>query len=366
MTDTPKQPKSPQKSGAAKKVALVALFALVAYLAFYPVPVDPVAWNPPPAPGFVGDFAPSVDLSQQERLLPNVVGAEALTFDPQGRLVTGLLDGSILRLEANGTATTLVNTQGRPLGMVHAPDGTLYVADARRGLIAVSPTHEVRELVRTHEGRAMAFVDDVDRLPDGRLVFTDASDRFGLDEWKIDLIEHRARGRVFAYDPATGTTTLLADQLFFANGIAAAADGSFALVCETGAYRVQRIELTGPRAGQHAPIIENLPGFCDNIRRSQDGQSFYVALPSPRDPILDGTASMPWLRRVILRLPAAVQPAPKEYTSFVRIDAAGRVLQVGHATHDGSFGPATTAIDHDGALYFGSLSARGIARVPAQ
>ena len=123
MTDTPKQPKSPQKSGAAKKVALVALFALVAYLAFYPVPVDPVAWNPPPAPGFVGDFAPSVDLSQQERLLPNVVGAEALTFDPQGRLVTGLLDGSILRLEANGTATTLVNTQGRPLGMVHAPGG---------------------------------------------------------------------------------------------------------------------------------------------------------------------------------------------------------------------------------------------------
>ena len=63
---------------------------------------------------------------------------------------------------------------------------------------------------------------------------------------------------------------------------------------------------------------------------------------------------------------AAVQPAPKEYTSFVRIDAAGRVLQVGHATHDGSFGPATTAIDHDGALYFGSLSARGIARVRAQ
>lgn len=356
----------PSKKRPLKIFALVAGLALFAYLAFYPVPVDPVAWSPPSSPGFEGAYAPSVDLSRQERLVPEVVGAEALTFDAQGRLVTGLLDGRIIRLEANGTASTIVNTEGRPLGMVYAPDGTLYVADAHRGLLAVSPSNEVRVVVHSHQGREMAFVDDVDRLPDGRLVFTDASDRFGLDEWKVDLIEHRPRGRVFVHDPSTGTTTLLVEGLFFANGIAAAADGSFALVCETGAYRVQRIELTGVRAGQHAPVIENLPGFCDNIRRSEDGQSFYIAIPSPRDAILDATASLPSLRRVILRLPEAVQPAPKEYTSFVRVDGAGRVLQVAHATHDGSFGPATTTIDHGGALYFGSLSANGIARVRAR
>ncbi|MBP7685998.1 MAG: SMP-30/gluconolactonase/LRE family protein [Deltaproteobacteria bacterium] len=353
----------PRKSVSLKHLALLVLVALVAYLAFYPVPADPVAWSAPPAPGFEGSFAPSVDLSRQDRLVPDLTGAEALTFDAQGRLVTGLLDGRIIRLEEGGQVTTIVNTEGRPLGMVYAPDGTLYVADALRGLLSVSPTNEIRVLVRSHEGRNMAFVDDVDRLPDGRLVFTDASDRFGLDEWKLDLIEHRPRGRVFVYDPATQTNTLLTSGLFFANGVAASADGSFALVCETGAYRVQRIELTGPRAGQHAPVIENLPGFCDNIRRSEDGLSFFVALPSPRDAVLDATASLPSLRRVILRLPEAVQPAPKEYTSFIRIDGTGRVLQVGHATHDGSYGPATTAIDHGGALYFGSLSASGVARV---
>jgi len=360
VTDAPRKTISP------KAIALLVLLALVAYLAFYPVPVDPVAWSPPPAPGFDGPFAPSVDLSQQERLVPELVGAEALTFDAQGRLVTGLLDGRIVRLEEGGQVTSIVNTEGRPLGMVYAPDGTLYVADARRGLLSVSPTNQVRVLVSRHEGRVMQFVDDLDRLPDGRLVYTDASDRFGLDEWKLDLIEHRPRGRVFVYDPATNTNTLLVSGLFFANGIAASADGTFALVCETGAYRVQRIELTGPRVGQHAPVIENLPGFCDNIRRSEDGESFFVALPSPRDAVLDATASWPSLRRVILRLPEAVQPAPKEYTSFVRIDAAGRVLQVGYATHDGAFGPSTTAIDHGGALYFGSLSASGVGRVRAE
>lgn len=356
----------PRKNRPLKLLVLLVGVALVAYLAFYPVPADPVAWSPPTSPGFAGTFAPTVDLSQQDRLLPDVIGAEALTFDAQGRLVTGLLDGRIIRVEANGAASTIVNTEGRPLGMVYAPDGTLYVADAHRGLLAVSPTNEISVLVHSHEGREMAFVDDVDRLPDGRLVFTDASNRFGLDEWKIDLIEHRPRGRVFLHDPATGTTTLLVEGLFFANGVAASADGTFALVCETGAYRVQRVELTGERAGQHAPVIENLPGFCDNIRRSEDGQSFYIAIPSPRDAILDATASLPGLRRVILRLPEAVQPAPKEYTSFVRIDGTGRVLQVAHATHDGSFGPATTTIDRGGALYFGSLSANGIARVNAR
>lgn len=355
----------PGKTYSLKKLAILIGVALVAYLAFYPVPVDPVAWTPPRSPGFEGRFTPNVDLSRTDRLVPDLVGPEAITFDAQGRLVTGLLDGRIIRLEANGNPTTIVDTDGRPLGMVYAPDGTLYVADAIRGLLAVSPTNQIRVLVRSHDGRDMKFVDDVDRLPDGRLVFTDASDRFGLDEWKIDLIEHRPRGRVFVHDPASGTTTRIAEGLFFANGIAASADGSFALVCETGAYRVQRIELVGPRVGHHAPVIQNLPGFCDNIRRSEDGLSFFVALPSPRDPILDATASLPSLRRVILRLPQAVQPAPKEYTSFVRIDGHGRVLQVGYATHDGSYGPATTAIDHGGTLYFGSLSASGVGRVRA-
>src|SRR5439155_1492056 len=33
------------------------LGALALYFAFWPVPVDPVAWTPPPAPGYVGPFA---------------------------------------------------------------------------------------------------------------------------------------------------------------------------------------------------------------------------------------------------------------------------------------------------------------------
>jgi len=360
MSDTP------GKRYSVTRFLLLALAALVAYLAFWPIPIEPLAWSAPKSPGFEGRFAVTVETARTERLVPSLVGPEALTFDAQGRLVTGLLDGRIIRLEPNGSPTTIVDTGGRPLGMVYAPDGTLFVADARRGLLSVSPSNVVRVLVHAFEGHEMAFVDDVDRLPDGRLVFSDASDRFGLDEWKLDLIEHRPRGRVFIYDPSTGATTKLADGLFFANGVAAAADGSFVLVCETGSYRVQRIELTGPRIGHRWPVIQNLPGFCDNIRRSQDGQSFFIAIPSPRDAILDATAGLPGVRSAIVRLPAAVQPAPKEYTSFVRIDGRGRVLGVAHGTHEGSYGPVTGAIDHDGDLYFGSLSASGIGRLQAR
>lgn len=352
----------PGKSHSLAKVALVVLAALVLYLGFAPVPIDPVAWTPPLSAGFTGDFSPAFDLTRLESVRTELVGPEAIAFDEQGRVVTGLLDGRIVRLGADDVPTTLVDTGGRPLGLVYAPDGTLYVADSPRGLLALSPSGELRVLVDAFEGRHLLFVDDLDLLPDGRIVFTDASDRFPVREWKLDLIEHRPRGRVFVHDPRDGSTKLLADGLYFANGLAAAADGTFVLVCETGGYRVQRIELAGPAAGRRWPVLQNLPGFCDNIHRSEDGASFFVSIPSPRDPILDATSGHPWLRRVIVRLPDAVQPAPKVVTSFVRIDGRGAILAT--AFGEGVYGPTTTTIDHGGVLWFGSLSAPGLGRLP--
>ena len=47
-----------------KKVVLglgVMLLVLVAYLAFWPVPIDPVSWKAPAAPGYVGPHAVNQD-----------------------------------------------------------------------------------------------------------------------------------------------------------------------------------------------------------------------------------------------------------------------------------------------------------------
>ena len=68
------------------------------------------------------------------------------------------------------------------------------------------------------------------------------------------------RGRLLRYDPRSGQTHVLADGIWFANGIALAADGSYAAVVETVGMRVRRVWLQGEKAGQTDVLLDNLPG----------------------------------------------------------------------------------------------------------
>jgi sugar lactone lactonase YvrE len=52
------------------------------------------------------------------------------------------------------------------------------------------------------------------------------------------------------------------------------------LVNETGAYRISRYWLTGPKAGTHDMFIDNLPGLPDNL--AFNGSNRLVALYAPR------------------------------------------------------------------------------------
>jgi sugar lactone lactonase YvrE len=54
-------------------------------------------------------------------------------------------------------------------------------------------------------------------------------------------------GRLLTYDPATGATHVLATGLWFANGVALAADESFVVVGSTFSARLYRHWLQGPK-----------------------------------------------------------------------------------------------------------------------
>jgi hypothetical protein len=111
---------------------------------------------------------------------------------------------------------------------------------------------------------------------------------------------------------------VLADGLAFANGVALAADESCVVVAETAAYALQRIWLTGERAGTVEPFGPVLPGFPDNISTGEDG-NIWVAIASPRDRALDALLPRaPWIRRLVWSLPQWMQPQPK---SVIRIQA---------------------------------------------
>jgi len=351
------------------RLTLAVGLALVAYLALWPVPIDPIAWDAPTDRGFVGDFAVDSSLAGAERIpLGDHPGPESVARDAQGRLYAASRDGSIVRLDAEGRNPAVwARTEGRPLGLAFGTDGTLYVADGIRGLLAVDTTGQVTVLATEAEGRPFGFADDLDVAPDGRVYFSDASSKFTVAvradaaASTLDIIEHGGHGRLLEWDPRTREVRVVAAGLQFANGVAVISDGRAVLMTETGAYRIVRVELDGPMRGRVTPIIENLPGFPDNISRDAEGR-FWVALFAPRKGILDRLARYPALRKVIVRIPSALQPKPARYAHLIAIDETGRVLE-DRQDPAGGYAPITDVLATGEWLYLGSLSEPTLGRV---
>lgn len=349
-------------------MVVVFLAASLTWLFFSPVPIRPVAWKAPPAPKLEGPYAPNDALARVEWLgKGQVQGPEATAVDAAGRIHTGTADGRILRLDPATLAfETVASTGGRPLGLAFGPDGTLYVCDAVKGLLSLAPgSREPRTLATEHRGEPFRFVDDADVGPDGTVYFTDASSRFGPAQYREDVLEHGGNGRLLAWRPSTGTTELLLSGLQFANGVALAGDGASVLVTETGAYRITRYWLEGPRKGTSEVFLDNLPGLPDNLTFSRSRGIFWLALFSPRIPALDTLAPYPFLRQVVYRLPMWLQPQPARHAFALGVDPQGKVVaNLQHAAPD-AYAPVTSVREHGGWLWLGSLSREALGRVRA-
>lgn len=348
--------------------AALALFA-VTYLLAWPVPIAPAAWEAPDSPGFVGVFATNRALAAAESLTTlGEPGPEAIAADAQGRLYAATADGWILRYDSSGTSVERwVNTGGRPLGMAFDGTGTMWCADGKIGLLAISPEGSVRVVATEAEGIPIGLADDVDVARDGRIYFSDASTKFtgkgeaALEASLLEILEHRGNGRLIEYDPATDRSSVLAGGIVFANGVALSHDETAVLVNETGSNRVLRVERDGPGRGAVTTLIDALPGFPDNLTRGRDGR-YWLALVSPRNALADRLAPYPFLRKVVRRLPAAIRPAPVNYGHILAVNDSGRVL-VSLQDPSGAFPMLTHALERDGWIYLGSLSAPHAARL---
>jgi sugar lactone lactonase YvrE len=344
--------------------AVVALLA--AYLLLWPVPIEPVAWQVPPAPPLEGPYAPNEYLAEAEWLGKGAgVGPEDVDVDAQGRIYGSYADGRILRFDSNGmNPEQFSDTEGRPLGLDFTADGTLVVADAFKGLLAIRSDGSIRVLSTEAGGVPYRFADDVDVGDDGAIYFSDASDKFTFGEHMEDILEHAGRGRLLRYEPIADRTTVLLEGLQFANGVAVSPGADFVLVNETGSYRVLRYWLRGDRAGQHEVFIDNLPGIPDGISTGEGGV-FWLALFSPRSADLDRMADKPWMRKLALRLPEALQPKPAHHAFVLGLNANGEVIHNLQSTAAGAYAPITSVEQEGGMLYLGSLTAPAIGRVPA-
>lgn len=324
-------------------------------------PAKAPAAVPPP---LTGDWAP-VDRRLESAVtfrLPTGHGPEDVAVDGEGHVVAGGDDGRLWRWPADAppgtTAQLLAETGGRPLGLERDPrDGTLVVCDARRGLLRVTPDGRITELARVAAGRPIRFCNNAAVAADGTVFFTDSSHRFPQPYWRRDILEHRANGRVLAYHPESGRTELVADELYFPNGIALTPDGTALLVAETTTHRLLRLALADPTP----TVLVDLPAYPDNLSAVGDG-SYWIALPSPRLPVLERLLPHPHLRRLAALLPDRMQPQPRRYGLVALVDGEGRVLRTLHGP-SGAYRMITGVRQHGDRLWLGSLVEPAVARV---
>ncbi len=344
----------------------IVIIAAAAYLLFWPVPFEPVAWDAPKAPGLSGEYAANSKLADVEWLAKGVAaGPEDVDVDSEGRIYGAFEDGKIRRFASDGSQPEIfADTKGRPLGLAWASDGSLVIADAVKGLLAARSDGSLRKLADSVNDQPFGFADDVDVAADGTIYLTDASSKFGYETVMADILEHGGNGRLIKYEPLADEASVLLDGLQFANGIAVGPDERYVLVNETGAYRITRYWLKGPKKGQSEVFIDNLPGLPDGV--SFNGKNiFWVAIYAPRNPELDYMADKPWLRKIAYRLPEALQPKPVKHAFVLGINTDGKVVHNLQDKADQAYAPITSAQQVGDTLYFGSLSQPAIARMPA-
>jgi sugar lactone lactonase YvrE len=330
----------------------------------------PALWSDlPPRPALEGPLAVNDHIARAtisgERRLE---GAEDIVQGLDGRLYTGTADGGIWRIAVNrdGKARRIervASVEGRPLGLDPYSKHILIAAVGGQGVLAVN-TRTGRSWVLTDrlDGNLIFFPDALAVAADGTIYFSEASTVY-YPGFPNDFLDGRPHGRLLRYEPATGTTRVVADGLYFANGVQVQPDERFVLVAESFRTRLTRVWLRGPRAGttdQFGPWLINAP---DNIRMDREGR-VWIAGSDLRDDTLDAALSNADVRRALAALSPDQQGSARRPYGFAQVlDRRGRPIFSFHDT-TGRFFAVSSVLPHDRVVTFGSLRDRGVAQIP--
>ncbi len=257
------------------------------------------------------------------------------------------------------------NTGGANLGLKLLPNGSLLACNSPAGLLSINDQGKVECLTsKSDDGSVINFPDDLDVDSQGKVYFSMASSKYtGLRDsgYKRDFLECRPNGSLYSYDPATHSTKLLIDKLYFANGVALSAKEDFVLVAESSHYQITRYWLRGPQAGKSDLFAGNLPGPPDGITRDDNGD-FWVAFPSVRTPRIDYLQHAPMLKNILAYLPIPTWGTLPKYGLIVRINNNGQIVESLHdRTH--KVWCVTNVVPWKDYLFLGTLDGDAIARL---
>lgn len=340
--------------------ALVALVIIVLGVLYAVSPVRPIAWQPDANAGLKNMFMKNNALDTVRVVNSNTLLApEDVFVSADGVVYTGLANGDVVSFPVNSpdNVRVIANTGGRPLGVRLDTQGNIIVSDPVKGLLSITPDGDITTLVREYNGRPLLLIDHHEIAANGDIFFSNASSRYDLNNYLYDFIEASASGNIYRYSPATEETELLMSNLFFANGVTLGPNDEYLLVAETGKSRILKYHLNGPKTGQTTVFANNLPAMPDNLSFN-GSDTFWVGMVSLRDWRVESLSAYPSLRRIIGALPMAWFEPTSFYGFVLGFDLYGNV--VGNYQSADSYTNITSAYEHNGSLYLGSLTSSGV------
>lgn len=341
--------------------------------------VSPTYFDPLPLPSIqLSDqtiFAINDELSNAEPLaLGRLDGPRDIIFDSANYLYTVSSTGDIIRLSPPDYSDPEIfaHIGGQTLGLAMDGSGTIHVCVSGMGLYAVGRDQTIRKLsdqvprrlLSISDDSRIRFAHDLDILPDGRIFFSETTGRFDIHDWAADSLEMRGNGRLLVYDPRSGKTEVARRDLIFPSGVCVETNGLSLLVAETWACRVSRYWFDGPRKGQFERVMENLPGFPDNINRSSDG-NYWLAMLGVRTPLHELAMQSPGFRK---RMAQRVAYDEWLYPNFnaglvIKFSGAGEILECLWDGEGQRHPTLTSMCEHRGHLYLGGIFNNRIGRI---
>jgi ribose transport system permease protein len=305
--------------------------------------------------------------------LGKIEAPEDVILDRNDNLYAGSRHGDIIRFLAPDyeRMEVFAHIGGQPLGMAFDRKGNLYVCIGGMGLYRVSPEGKVakatdetnRSLHSVNDDSRLRLADDLDITDDGLIFFSEATVRYEMDEWPVDGLEARGNGRIICYDTKTEKTHTALRGLKFPNGICVASDKQSILFAETFGCSIKRFYFDGPKKGAVETVMDNLPGYPDNINLASDG-NYWLALVGMRSPALDLAWKMPGFRlRMAKRVPVDEWLFPNINTGcVVKFNEKGQILESYWDLRGVNHPMITSMREHRGYLYLGGIANNRIGR----
>eukprot|EP00123_Amoebidium_parasiticum_P014542 comp22545_c0_seq1/m.34280 comp22545_c0_seq1/g.34280 ORF comp22545_c0_seq1/g.34280 comp22545_c0_seq1/m.34280 type:complete len:374 (-) comp22545_c0_seq1:418-1539(-) len=357
-------------------LALYAVGGLAAWLGFL-LGTNDVPSVPKPCFKYAeleGEFAPNNDLLRAQTFGEGQLQSpETVIVAPDGEtLLTCRHDGSVVTVHPNGSVGLWAYVGGRALGGAFDKNGDLILAECQKGLVKVDKTtRQVTVLAAQAGGQPINYADDITIAEDGKIYFSDASAiRVPVDfhnnldivyTAKVDFTSGVASGRLLAYDPSTLSTSVLATGLYFANGVTLTANQDAVLVAETGAFRVSRHWLKGPKAGKTDIFVEGLPGTPDGVKVDATDGSVYVAIYTLVTPLMKAVCGWQYpalqtqVQNFMITISGWASIPTTDYGLILHYSADGKLIRTLQDPHGTLFKHVTSVTPHGDKLLIGNI-----------